>query len=88
MHLPPYASCLLFELYEANANHYIQIFYKKSTEVDIPALRIPNCGYKCPLEKVFELYDGILPTQSYDKECELRAGEELPTGGNPESFSV
>lgn len=41
-----------------------------------PALMIPDCGTKCPLEKLYELYKDWLPTQSSEKECKLREGEE------------
>ena len=72
---------MFFELYQANDDtHYVQLFYKNSTATDIPALEIPNCGQKCALEKLYELYRDIIPTQSFEKECELRDGETLPDG--------
>lgn len=47
-------------------------------------MEIPNCGTKCPLYRMYELYDDVLPKQSYEKECQLRDGETYPPGGNPE----
>lgn len=76
-HQPPYASCVFFELYEAESP-YLQIFYKNSTRINnISPLDIPNCGTKCSLANLYKLYEEVLPTQSYDKECELRDGETL-----------
>lgn len=46
---------------------------------------MPNCGTKCPLDKMYEWYDDILPEQSFDEECKLRDGEFLPLDGNPET---
>lgn len=70
LHLPPYASSLLFELYESNAKneHYVQVFYRNSTAGDLAPLDIPNCGTKCPLNQLFELYKEILPSD-FKTEC-------------------
>lgn len=60
------------------------MFYRNSTDTEPPALNIPNCGIKCPLDKWYELYENVMPTQSFIEECKLREGEILPPGGNPE----
>ncbi|XP_055305422.1 prostatic acid phosphatase-like isoform X2 [Sitodiplosis mosellana] len=89
LHQPPYSSCVFFELYQADDHaHYLQLFYKNSTATDFPALEIPACGTKCPLEKMYELYHDIIPTQSFEKECELRDGEILPASGSIENNSL
>lgn len=50
-------------------------------------MEILNCGTsKCPLDKWYELYKDILPTQGYDDECKLRDGEEVLPNQNPEAF--
>lgn len=74
LHQPPFASCLFFELYKADEIPYVKIFYRNTTETNISPLVIPNCGVKCKLTEFYELYDDILPTQCYEKECELRKG--------------
>lgn len=69
---PPYASCLLFELYRNKTDYYLQLFYRNTTTtLDIPALELPNgnCGTKCPLHKWYDIYKEILPTKTYDMEC-------------------
>lgn len=70
-HNPPYAATVLFELYEQNGNHYVQIFYKNTTDENIPPLYIPDCGQKCPLEKFSEIYKSIIPTLDFEAECRL-----------------
>lgn len=83
-HKPEYASCVLLELYEdADDSHYIQLFYKNSTDMNVAPLEIPDCGVKCTLPKLYELYADVLPTQEYDVECALRNHETMPPGGNP-----
>lgn len=49
----------------------MQILYKKSATECAEALEIPNCGTKCPLDKLYELYKDILPTQDYELMCQL-----------------
>lgn len=68
-HRPPYASCVFFELYKSSAENYVQIYYKNSTETNIPAMEIPKCGAKCSLKKWYELYEDILPTKTAKEEC-------------------
>lgn len=87
LHRPPFASCLLFEQYHTETENYVQVFYRNSTETNISALEIPNCGAKCPLNKWYEVYKSILPTQTFEEECELRDGQLLPASGNPESIT-
>lgn len=92
LHQPQYSSCILFELKAAAADDkhpYVQIFYKNSTAADIPALEISGCGKSCPLEKMYEIYHDILPSESFEKECVLRENESLPADTtNPENNSL
>lgn len=58
---PPFASSILFEVHEHQPAHYeVQIFYKNSTNEPGP-IEIPGCGFSCPLEKMFEIYDEVIP---------------------------
>lgn len=47
----------------------VQIFYKNTTE-DPRAMYIPNCGISCPLEKLYRIYNDIIPG-NFDEECRL-----------------
>lgn len=51
---------------------------------NIRVLHLPNCGTKCPLHKLYDLYKDILPSESFEIECALNDGEFLPDDGNPE----
>lgn len=86
--MPPLSSCLLFELHQCNDDPYVQIFYKNSTETNIPSLEIPKCGSKCSLKKFYELYQDILPKKSHAEECALYDDEYMPPGGNVENYSL
>lgn len=85
---PPFASCLMFELYKPSRNGepYMDLLYMKSPG-NIRILDIPGCGRgrSCTLKKWRETYKHIIPTQSFANACKLRKGEKLPKGGNPEN---
>lgn len=66
----------------------MQLFFKNSTATKLPALDVPGCGKKCSIEKLYELYKDILPTQSFEKECALRDWEFVASMDNPEMFIV
>lgn len=71
---PPYAACILFELYKSDDNFYIQLFYKDTIGVDkvpLQAFNIPTCGIKCDLDQFFSIYKDSLPTADFDTMCRL-----------------
>lgn len=69
LHIPPFASSLHIELYKTDENdHYIQIFYRKSNEEELSPMNIPNCGTKCSLNRLYELYRDLIPGD-HDVEC-------------------
>lgn len=57
----------------------MQIVYKKGNEDEGTVLNIPECGEKCPLEKMYQLYDKILPQQSFEEECAFSLKNVLPS---------
>lgn len=36
-------------------------------------MTIPHCGTLCPLERMFELYADMLPTGTWEEECDRLA---------------
>ncbi|XP_053680099.1 prostatic acid phosphatase [Anopheles nili] len=71
LHNPPFAACVMFELRQPSdgGQSYVQIFYKNTTAEPLQ-LVIPGCGSSCSLDKMFEIYDSILP-KDWDSECQL-----------------
>lgn len=85
---PPLTSCLLFELYQKDEKHYLQLFFRNSTATKLPPLGFRTCGTECTLEKLFEIYKDILPTQPFDDECTLQDWEILMPTRHTEKFGV
>lgn len=85
LHVPPYSSSLLFELYKSSNNshnltdnsHYIQLFYRNSSSDDLTPMNIPNCGIKCSLNQFYKLYDNILASD-FTAECQLPNEQCIP----------
>lgn len=69
LHSPPYTACVLLELRMTKEVPMVQIFYKNTTE-DPRAMYIPNCGISCPLEKLYQIYNDIIPGD-FQEECRL-----------------
>ena len=67
---PPYCATLLFELRDFENNVFVQLFYKNDTHSnEAHLMEIPNCGYSCPLNKMYTLYGKFLPKFNADYEC-------------------
>ncbi|XP_055614005.1 prostatic acid phosphatase [Uranotaenia lowii] len=70
LHNPPFAACVLVELYRSSSGApYVSVFYKNTT-AEPQALVIPNCGQRCPLEQMFKVYADILP-DDWKRECQI-----------------
>ncbi|XP_037029743.1 prostatic acid phosphatase-like [Bradysia coprophila] len=69
LHTPPYTACVLLELRLKDDVPMVQIFYKNSTNDPHP-MYIPHCGISCPLEKLYQIYDAIIPGR-FEDECRL-----------------
>lgn len=64
----------MVELHQSNGTFHIEIYYKRDRgddKVPLQPLIIPNCGNKCPLHKLNEIYQDILPTKDFETECRL-----------------
>lgn len=53
--------------------YYVQLFYRTDKSEVIQPINIPNCGIKCSLDKLYELFGDILPTDedTYESLCHL-----------------
>ena len=68
-HNPPFRATVLLEMRKKNNDFVIEIFYKNSSS-EPTQLDIPNCGMSCPLSKMYELYNDVLPVD-WESECRL-----------------
>eukprot|EP00099_Drosophila_melanogaster_P015999 NP_524917.1 acid phosphatase 1, isoform A [Drosophila melanogaster] len=70
LHSPPYTACIMMELRVDETNTpLVSIFYKNTTAEPLP-LDIPGCGPSCPLTKLMNIYEDVLPVD-WERECKL-----------------
>lgn len=46
-----------------------QLFYQNGPKAPLVALILPGCTMRCPLNRVLELIEDVLPTDTYDEMC-------------------
>lgn len=60
----------MFEIVLYKGQSYVELFYKTSKDQnDLKPISIPNCGHSCPLERMYQLYEDVLPTKTFEEEC-------------------
>lgn len=77
----------MFELHRVNGKFHIEIFYKRdrgADKVQLQPLVIPNCGPKCPLNKLNDIYRDVIPTGDFETECRLPGAD----GGDSNSIRM
>lgn len=62
----------MFELYKSKDDHYVQLHYKNST-TENHLMSFPNCGTRCSVKKLYELYESSIPTGHFGDGCDLEA---------------
>uniref|UniRef100_A0AC34FK58 Acid phosphatase n=1 Tax=Panagrolaimus sp. ES5 TaxID=591445 RepID=A0AC34FK58_9BILA len=75
--LIPYASALIFELYQGNNGlFYVQILYRKNGVLS--TLDIPDCGTKCEIRKFVSLFSSMAITSKKNlyKECGVKDDDD------------
>lgn len=78
--MPPYSSALMFELHQINETFHVELYYKQDRgedKVPLEPLFFPNCGQKCPLHQLYEIYRDIIPIEDFDTECRLSSASTL-----------
>ncbi|KAM6450886.1 prostatic acid phosphatase isoform 2-T2 [Liasis olivaceus] len=73
--LPPYASCQIFEQYEENGVHTIEMYFRNDTSKEPYPVTLPGCSSACPLSQFAELVSPIL-VDNWEKECKKMDRDE------------
>lgn len=47
------------------------MFYKNTTNENLSPLNIPSCGVKCSLENFRRIYEAVIPTETFEMECQV-----------------
>lgn len=69
-----FGASVIFELRRTKSGkYYVQMFYRNSdTECPSP-INIPNCSTRCPLHKMYDLLEHVLPAENetFESFCRL-----------------
>ena len=67
---PPYATILIAELIREETDWFIQFSYRNSSDSLPYPLKVPECGHKCPVEKLRQLTaDVVLSQGEWETKC-------------------
>ena len=67
---PPYATLLIMELIREETDWFIQFSYRNSSDSLPYPLKVPECGHKCPVEKLRQLTaDVVLTQEEWETKC-------------------
>ncbi|XP_065361200.1 venom acid phosphatase Acph-1-like [Calliphora vicina] len=69
--MPNFAALILFELHQDmdTQEYYMELYYQNGPKSSLEPLTLPGCIFQCPLAKVMELLQDVLPTGTYDEMC-------------------
>ncbi|XP_077370492.1 lysosomal acid phosphatase isoform X2 [Festucalex cinctus] len=67
---PPYASCLLIELYSDGGSLSVSMFYRNESRIQPYELQLPGCSLNCPLEEFVKITKPSI-SEDRQKECQL-----------------
>lgn len=70
-HNPAFTATVMLELRIIDNTPHVALVYKRGPQ-DTTAehMEIPECGKYCPLSKMFDLYENVMP-RDWDEECRL-----------------
>lgn len=49
-----------------------QLYFQNGPNGPLESLTLPDCSFQCPVDKVLELLEDVLPTGSYEEMCNLQ----------------
>lgn len=79
----------MFESFDFGPTTYMRILFRNSSFGAIATpLFIPGCGWQCPIERMYELYEKVLPSRTYAGECaEVKDEEDVAKPQIPGPFT-
>lgn len=69
--LPRYSVMALFELHKnkETGDYWVEIYFRNNPKAQAEKLTIPGCDFQCPLDKLLELAQDVVPTDADAKRC-------------------
>ncbi|XP_030388049.1 venom acid phosphatase Acph-1 [Scaptodrosophila lebanonensis] len=72
--MPRFSALIAFELHKNDdtGEYFVEIYFQNDPEGEPEQLQVPGCAKQCPLEKLLELSEHVLPDGSYEQLCRAK----------------
>uniref|UniRef100_A0A1I8M673 Histidine phosphatase superfamily (Branch 2) n=1 Tax=Musca domestica TaxID=7370 RepID=A0A1I8M673_MUSDO len=72
--MPRFSALIAFELHQNSETneYYVEIYFQNDPQLEPQPLTIPGCSFQCPLHKLLELTEDVMPSSSYEEMCKLK----------------
>ncbi|XP_034121910.1 venom acid phosphatase Acph-1 [Drosophila guanche] len=69
--MPRFSALIAFELRQRDdtGEYFVEIFFQNDPDKEPEQLQVPGCAKQCPIEKLLELTEQVLPDGSYEQLC-------------------
>ncbi|EDW76776.1 uncharacterized protein Dwil_GK19458 [Drosophila willistoni] len=66
-----FSALIAFELHQRNDSdeYFVEIYFQNDPNGELKQMQVPGCGKQCPLEKIQELSQNVLPDAPYEQLC-------------------
>lgn len=72
--MPRFSALIAFELrrHSETGEFFVEIYFQNHPDKEPKLLQIPGCGKQCPVAKLLELTNHVLPDAPYTELCQPR----------------
>ncbi|XP_053957228.1 prostatic acid phosphatase-like [Anastrepha ludens] len=72
--MPRFGVMTMFELHQnqQTGEFYVEIYLRNNEKGCAELLDVPNCGTKCPLDKLIALSSDVIPNEPYEERCKAK----------------
>ncbi|XP_017135084.1 venom acid phosphatase Acph-1 [Drosophila miranda] len=69
--MPRFSALIAFELRQRDdtGEYFMEVFFQNDPDKEPEQLQVPGCDKQCPIEKLLELMEPVLPDGSYEQLC-------------------
>ncbi|KAH8270102.1 hypothetical protein KR018_004062, partial [Drosophila ironensis] len=72
--MPRFSALIAFELHQnpETREYFLELYFQNDPEKEPKQLQIPGCAKQCPISKLVELIEEILPDAPYEELCKAK----------------
>ncbi|XP_061391753.1 lysosomal acid phosphatase-like [Musca vetustissima] len=72
--MPRFSALISFELHQnlETEEYFVEIYFQNDPKLEPVPLTVPGCSFQCPLNKLLELIQDVMPNAIYEEMCQLK----------------